>query len=74
MDDTENTQGDFHLLRYAEDGPVARITLDRPEKRNALSIALSDELIRAIGRLQGLGALTSVITVAGGCLCGFVKG
>jgi enoyl-CoA hydratase len=40
------------FLRYDEDGPVARITLDRPEKRNALSIALSDELIRAIGRVQ----------------------
>src|SRR5436190_769018 len=39
---------DFHFLRYVEDGPVARITLNRPEKRNALSIALSDELVRAI--------------------------
>ena len=43
---------DFDLLHYAEDGPLARITLDRPAKRNALSIALSDELIRAIDRVQ----------------------
>ena len=52
MNDTENTQPSFELLRYVEEGPVARITLDRPEKRNALSIALSDELIRAIALVQ----------------------
>jgi len=42
------TSHDFRFLRYAEDGPVARITLNRPDKRNALSMALSDELVRAI--------------------------
>ena len=42
------TSHDFQFLRYAEDGPVARITLNRPDKRNALSMALSDELVRAI--------------------------
>jgi enoyl-CoA hydratase len=52
MNDAMNTSSDFKLLRYVEDGPVARITLNRPEKRNALSIALSDELIRAIALVQ----------------------
>ena len=42
----------FTQLRYAEDGPVARITLDRPDRRNALSMQLSDELIAAIGIVQ----------------------
>ncbi|MBA2765187.1 MAG: enoyl-CoA hydratase/isomerase family protein [Thermoleophilaceae bacterium] len=42
----------FEHLRYSEDGPVARITLDRPQKRNALSIALSAELVAAIARVQ----------------------
>ena len=42
------TSHDFRFLRYAEEGPVARITLNRPDKRNALSMALSDELVRAI--------------------------
>ena len=46
MDHT--TSHDFRFLRYAEEGPVARITLNRPDKRNALSMALSDELVRAI--------------------------
>ena len=43
---------DFTQLRYAEDDPVARITLNRPERRNALSMQLSDELIAAIGIVQ----------------------
>jgi enoyl-CoA hydratase len=42
----------FQFLRYVADGPVARITLNRPEKRNALSIALSNELVRAIDLVE----------------------
>lgn len=38
----------FEQLRYTQDGPVARIMLDRPERRNALSMKLSDELIAAL--------------------------
>jgi enoyl-CoA hydratase len=49
---TTESAREFELLRYVEDGPVARITLNRPEKRNALSMALSDELIRAIDLIQ----------------------
>ena len=52
MIDTETPASDFQFLRYVADGPVARITLDRPQKRNALSIALSDELIAAIDLVQ----------------------
>ena len=57
---------DFELLRYAEEGPVAHITLDRPEKRNALSIALSDELIRAIDRVQDSTSLKVVVLQGAG--------
>lgn len=32
------------LVRYAVDGPVARLTLDSPHNRNALSTALVDQL------------------------------
>jgi enoyl-CoA hydratase len=52
MRDTTSVTHDFELLRYTEAGSIARITLDRPEKRNALSIALSNELIEAIDRVQ----------------------
>ena len=33
------------------DGPAARITLNRPEKRNALSLDLMEELIATLRRL-----------------------
>jgi enoyl-CoA hydratase/carnithine racemase/ketosteroid isomerase-like protein len=38
----------FEQLLYAEDGPVARITLNRPACHNALSMQLSDELVAAL--------------------------
>lgn len=38
----------FEQLSYEERGPVARITLNRPERRNALSMQLSDELTAAL--------------------------
>ncbi len=70
MINASSTKTDFELLRYTEDGPIARITLDRPEKRNALSIALSDELIRAIDRVQASTALkVLVIQGAGDTFC-----
>jgi enoyl-CoA hydratase len=38
----------FEQLIYKEDGPVAHITLNRPERRNALSMQLSEELTDAL--------------------------
>ena len=66
MNETKHTPPDFELLRYAEDGPIARITLNRPEKRNALSIALSDEMIRAIGHVQDSTALKVLVVQGAG--------
>ncbi len=60
----------FELLRYRQDGPVARITLDRPEKRNALSMTLSDELVRAIAHVQDSTTVkVMVIDGAGETFC-----
>jgi uncharacterized protein (TIGR02246 family) len=60
----------FKQLRYVEDGPVARITLDRPERRNALSMSLSEELIRAIGIVgRSQSAKLLVIEGAGETFC-----
>jgi enoyl-CoA hydratase len=70
MIDENPAKADFKLLRYMEDGPIARITLDRPERRNALSIALSDELIAAIGLVQSSTAVkVLVISGAGDTFC-----
>jgi enoyl-CoA hydratase len=61
-----DAQTDFKLLRFAQHGPVARITLDRPEKRNALSIALSDELMEVIDRIQRSTTLKVVLIQGAG--------
>lgn len=42
-------------------GPVTTITLDRPDRRNALSLEFMNELIAA---LQGLGSGTEVVILA----------
>ena len=47
----ENTETYEHIA-YAEDGAVAQILLNRPEKRNALSMKMSDELISALEHVQ----------------------
>ncbi len=62
--------GDYQFLTFVEDGPVGRVTLNRPEKRNALSIALSDELTHVIERLRDTTAVkVVVIRGAGGTFC-----
>jgi enoyl-CoA hydratase len=65
-----NVDGNYEYLNYVEDGPVARLTLNRPQARNALSIALSDELIHAIERVRDSSTLkVLVIQGAGGTFC-----
>jgi enoyl-CoA hydratase/carnithine racemase len=46
LDTGEATRLEHLLLR--RDGPTARVTLNRPEKRNALSLALMRELIETL--------------------------
>ena len=60
---TVGTKTDASLLLTVE-GPATRVTLNRPEKRNALSLELMEELI---GALRTLGANPDVraIVIAG---------
>ena len=65
-----NVDGTYEYLDYVEDGPVARLTLNRPQARNALSIALSDELIHALERVRDSSTVkVLVIQGAGGTFC-----
>jgi enoyl-CoA hydratase len=60
----------FEQLIYEQDGPVARITLNRPERRNALSMQLSEELtgaLEAVRRSETLKVL--LIQGAGETFC-----
>jgi enoyl-CoA hydratase len=54
----------YEQIAYAEDGPVARITLNRPEARNALSMQLSEELGTAIEYVRGSDT-TKVLVISG---------
>jgi enoyl-CoA hydratase/carnithine racemase len=54
-----------HLLVEAET-PAARITLNRPEKRNALSLELMEELIEAFRRLGSTSDVRTIVVEGAG--------
>jgi enoyl-CoA hydratase/carnithine racemase len=55
---------EFENLIVKTEGSIARITLNRPERRNALSLALMGELIAA---LRGIDTRVAVLEGAGPC-------
>lgn len=57
---------DFSNIIVAINGPVATVTLNRPEKRNALSLELMRELIAALDRVSGEPGVHAVILGAAG--------
>lgn len=58
------------MLRVERDGAVAVVTLDRPEKRNALSIELRERLAAALAELADDDAVhCAVLTGAGSAFC-----
>lgn len=56
--------GDWQAITVEHDGPVATITLCRPDKKNALSIALRDEISDALDALADR-AETKVVILTG---------
>ena len=50
------------FLRVTHGGPISQLTLARPNKRNALSLALMQEVI---GALEAIPAETQVVVIAG---------
>jgi len=59
----------FATLLLAFDGPVATLTLNRPEKRNAISYQLVEELHHALHEVQKSPAHILVLTGAGAAFC-----
>src|SRR5438067_9340747 len=60
----------YDVLILSHDGNVATLTLNRPEKRNALSSALRAEIARAFGELAADDSVSVVIlTGAGSVFC-----
>ena len=49
------------LIIYSWEGPLARITLNRPEKLNAFNVELVDELMAAVSMAAASAARMLVI-------------
>jgi enoyl-CoA hydratase/carnithine racemase len=56
----------YENLRFETEGPVAVVTLNRPNRRNALSLGLMRELLDCFGRIGQEKQLRAVILAAAG--------
>ncbi len=59
----------FQTLQLAYDTGVASITLNRPEKRNALSFQLLSDVLRALDEVEQSDSLVVILTGAGKAFC-----
>ncbi len=59
----------FQTIELARDSGIATITLNRPDKRNALSFQVLDELLRALDEIENSDAQVVVLTGAGKAFC-----
>jgi len=59
----------YSTIQLAFDGGVATITLHRPEKRNAISFELIDDLLRALDEVANSNAIVLILTGAGTAFC-----
>src|SRR5579871_264338 len=59
----------YNTLTLTHDGPIATITLNRPDKRNAISYELIDDLLGALAELDKSPAQVVVLTGAGKAFC-----
>jgi len=60
---------DYKTLRLSNDASIATITLSRPEKRNAISYELIEELLGALDELAHSSALVLILTGEGKAFC-----
>ena len=59
----------YQTLTVAHEGRVATITLNRPEKRNAVSFQLVEDLIGALAAIEKSDSQVVIITGAGKAFC-----
>ena len=59
----------FKTVQYAEAHGIATITLNRPDKRNAISYELIEDLIAALKQASGSAAQVILLTGAGQAFC-----
>lgn len=59
----------YKTIEVAYDGAVATITLNRPEKRNAISFELIDDLLRGLDEVAKSESIILILTGAGKAFC-----
>ena len=59
----------FETLTLGEEGGIATITLNRPEKRNAISTQMIEDLLGALDRSESAETRVVIITGAGKAFC-----
>ena len=59
----------YQNLQLAHNSGIATITLNRPEKRNALSFQLVDELLAALDEIKQSSSQVLILTGAGKAFC-----
>src|ERR1700722_4387215 len=59
----------YQTIQLAYDARVATITLNRPDKRNAISFELIDDLLQALEEVAKSDALVVILTGAGKAFC-----
>lgn len=60
---------EYKTVQYAEAQSIATITLNRPDKRNAISYELIDDLIAALKQAASSAAQIVILTGAGKAFC-----
>jgi methylglutaconyl-CoA hydratase len=63
------TSHEFKTVQYREEQGIATITLNRPDKRNAISYELIDDLIAALKQAAESTAQIVILTGAGKAFC-----
>jgi methylglutaconyl-CoA hydratase len=59
----------YPTVQLTYEGRVATLTLNRPEKRNAISFELIDDLVRALDEVAKSDAIVLIVTGAGRAFC-----
>ena len=60
---------DFDTIKLTTEGRVATLTLNRPDKRNAISPQMIDELLAAFDQIESGSARAVIITGCGKAFC-----
>lgn len=59
----------YNTVELRLEGPIATLTLNRPERRNAISFELIDDLLSALGEVAHSDAIVLILTGAGKAFC-----